>query len=127
MFDELKVNRLQKFLHETDSAVFFVWICCIISQWVDMLITSCNFTGRGGQSAPRFARIRQEKRHNYITKVAETAVQLFITSDQVNVSGLILAGSAELKTELSKSDMFDPVSFLLPYYDYLKIIFIKML
>ena len=64
--------------------------------------------GRGGQSAPRFSRIRQEKRHNYITKVAETAAQLFITSDRVNVSGLILAGSAELKTDLSKSGVFDP-------------------
>jgi peptide chain release factor subunit 1 len=26
--------------------------------------------GRGGQSALRFARLRLEKRHNYVTKVA---------------------------------------------------------
>ncbi|KAJ1958873.1 translation termination factor eRF1, partial [Dipsacomyces acuminosporus] len=64
--------------------------------------------GRGGQSAQRFGRIREEKRHNYIRKVAETAVQMFITNDKVNVSGLILAGSAEFKNDLNKSDLFDP-------------------
>lgn len=64
--------------------------------------------GRGGQSALRFARLRLEKRHNYIRKVAETAVQLFISNDRSNVEGLILAGSADFKTELSQSDMFDP-------------------
>merc|ERR1711976_918376 len=64
--------------------------------------------GRGGQSALRFARLRMEKRHNYVRKVAETAVQLFIVNDKVTVSGLILAGSADFKTELSQSDMFDP-------------------
>ena len=41
-------------------------------------------TGRGGQSALRFARLRMEKRHNYVRKVAETAVQLYITNDKVS-------------------------------------------
>ena len=68
--------------------------------------------GRGGQSALRFARLRMEKRHNYVRKVAETAVQLFIANDRPNIAGLVLAGSADFKTELSQSDMFDPVSFL---------------
>ena len=63
--------------------------------------------GRGGQSALRFARLRLEKRHNYVRKVAETAVQLFITQDRPNIEGMILAGSADFKTELSQSDMFD--------------------
>ncbi|GME69914.1 unnamed protein product [[Candida] boidinii] len=63
--------------------------------------------GRGGQSALRFSRLRDEKRHNYVRKVAEVAVQMFITADKVNVSGLILAGSADFKNELSRSDMFD--------------------
>jgi peptide chain release factor subunit 1 len=35
------------------------------------------------------------------------AVQLFITSDKVNVAGLVLAGSADFKNELADSDMFD--------------------
>eukprot|EP00916_Digyalum_oweni_P013917 GHVL01022753.1.p1 GENE.GHVL01022753.1~~GHVL01022753.1.p1 ORF type:complete len:438 (-),score=64.68 GHVL01022753.1:1952-3265(-) len=63
--------------------------------------------GRGGQSALRFARLRIEKRHNYLRKVAETAVQLFVTNDKPNVMGLILAGSADFKKELSESDMMD--------------------
>ena len=64
--------------------------------------------GRGGQSALRFARLRLEKRHNYIRKVAEMAVQFFIESDRPIVSGLVLAGSAEFKQKLSQSDLFDP-------------------
>ncbi|CDR45373.1 CYFA0S18e00386g1_1 [Cyberlindnera fabianii] len=63
--------------------------------------------GRGGQSAVRFARLREEKRHNYIRKVAEVAVQCFISNDKVNVNGLVLAGSADFKTDLNKSDLFD--------------------
>merc|ERR1712194_463305 len=65
--------------------------------------------GRGGQSALRFARLRLEKRHNYVRKVAETAAQLFITDGQrPNVQGIILAGSADFKSELMRSDLFDP-------------------
>lgn len=66
--------------------------------------------GRGGQSALRFARLRMEKRHNYVRKTAELATQFFINpaTSQPNVSGMILAGSADFKTELSQSDMFDP-------------------
>jgi len=48
-----------------------------------------------------------EKRHNYVRKIAELAVQFFITNDKPNVSGLIVAGSADFKSELSTSDMFD--------------------
>ncbi|CAN1158270.1 Eukaryotic peptide chain release factor subunit 1-3 [Linum perenne] len=65
--------------------------------------------GRGGQSALRFGRLRMEKRHNYVRKVAELATQFYIdpSTSQPNVSGLVLAGSAELKTELGQSAMFD--------------------
>mmetsp|Transcript_15107 Transcript_15107/g.31739 ORF Transcript_15107/g.31739 Transcript_15107/m.31739 type:complete len:459 (-) Transcript_15107:186-1562(-) len=65
--------------------------------------------GRGGQSALRFARLRLEKRHNYVRKVAELATQLFVPNGQTpNVQGLILAGSADFKSELMRSDLFDP-------------------
>ena len=40
--------------------------------------------------------------------MAELAVQFFITNDVPNVTGLVLAGSADFKTELNKSDLFDP-------------------
>jgi len=65
--------------------------------------------GRGGQSALRFARLRLEKRHNYLRKVAELAVVHFIDAQtsRPNVSGLILAGLAEFKIDLNQSDMFD--------------------
>ena len=63
--------------------------------------------GRGGQSQMRFARIRLEKRHNYLRKVAETAVTVFIENDLPNVEGLILAGSSVFKKQLSQTDMFD--------------------
>lgn len=63
--------------------------------------------GRGGQSALRFARLREEKRHNYVRKIAELAVQNFITNDKINVAGLILAGSADFKNDLNQSDLFD--------------------
>jgi peptide chain release factor subunit 1 len=64
--------------------------------------------GRGGQSSVRFARLRMEARHNYVRKVAENAVGNFITNDRCNVRGIVLAGSADFKTELSRSDLFDP-------------------
>jgi peptide chain release factor subunit 1 len=63
--------------------------------------------GRGGQSALRFARLRLEKRHNYLRKVAELAVQFFISNDRVNVTGLVFAGLADFKNELATSDMLD--------------------
>jgi len=64
--------------------------------------------GRGGQSALRFARLRLEKRHNYVRKVAELATQLFVPDGQKpNVQGLVLAGSAGFKAELMRSDLFD--------------------
>ena len=75
-----------------------------------MTFVYLSVIGRGGQSALRFARLRMEKRHNYVRKVAEVAVQLFISNDKPNIAGLVLAGSADFKTELSQSDMFDPVS-----------------
>jgi len=64
--------------------------------------------GRGGQSALRFARLRLEKRHNFVRKVAEIATQMFITNDKPNIGGLVVAGSAEFKTQLTTGDLFDP-------------------
>jgi len=64
--------------------------------------------GRGGQSALRFARLRLEKRQNYVTKVAEISKSIFITNDKVNVTGIVLAGSADFKNDLAQADCFDP-------------------
>jgi peptide chain release factor subunit 1 len=62
---------------------------------------------KGGQSSVRFARLRVEARHNYVRKAAETATQVFISGAEANVTGLILAGSADFKTQLSQSDILD--------------------
>jgi peptide chain release factor subunit 1 len=63
--------------------------------------------GRGGQSAARFARLRLEKRHTYLSKVSELCTQLFISNDKPNVKGLVLAGLAEFKNELATNGMLD--------------------
>lgn len=63
--------------------------------------------GRGGQSANRFARIREEKRGQYVKKVAELAAKNFITNDVPNVKGIVMAGSADFKTVIQQSDAFD--------------------
>lgn len=95
--------------------VVVIAISLFTSQYIQDIRIKCYkkmlFSGRGGQSALRFARLRMEKRHNYVRKVAEVATQLYITNDKPNIAGLILAGSADFKTELSQSDMFDPVRF----------------
>lgn len=56
--------------------------------------------GRGGQSAVRFARLREEKRHNYVRKVAELSVSFFITNDKVLLSSIVQVhpGVQNLKT-----------------------------
>ncbi|CAI9268945.1 unnamed protein product [Lactuca saligna] len=66
--------------------------------------------GRGKQSGFPFAAFHMEKRHKYVRKTAELATQLYINpaTGQSNVSGLILAGSAGLETDLMQCDMFDP-------------------
>jgi peptide chain release factor subunit 1 len=65
--------------------------------------------GRGGQSAVRFARLRVEKRQNYVRKCAEHATQHFIVNNErANVEGIVLAGSASFKNDLFNSDIFDP-------------------
>lgn len=63
---------------------------------------------KGGQSAPRFGRLRDEARNQYVRKVAETMAATFVTNDKPNVAGLVLAGSAEFKNQLQTSDLFDP-------------------
>ena len=63
--------------------------------------------GRGGQSAARFARLREEKRHAYTVKVCEMAANCFITDNKVNVRGLVLAGSANIKFDVEESDRLD--------------------
>ena len=65
---------------------------------------------RGGQSAGRFFRLRLEARHNYLTKVTELATKCFVdpSTNKVNVSGIVLAGAADFKDQLSANQILDP-------------------
>jgi len=60
--------------------------------------------GRGGQSKNRFARIREEKRGWYTTKVAALSVQNFIdpVTSLPSVHGLVIAGLANLKDDVQR-------------------------
>eukprot|EP00768_Dysnectes_brevis_P003344 gnl/Dysnectes_brevis/239_a270_2921.p1 GENE.gnl/Dysnectes_brevis/239_a270_2921~~gnl/Dysnectes_brevis/239_a270_2921.p1 ORF type:complete len:439 (+),score=192.83 gnl/Dysnectes_brevis/239_a270_2921:933-2249(+) len=65
---------------------------------------------RGGQSSVRFSRLREEARRNYVRKVGELSRAHFIneTTNKANVTGLVLAGSADFKNVLATSELFDP-------------------
>ena len=57
---------------------------------------------KGGQSAQRFMRKRQEAYGHYITKLVEMSRNKFLDSDGLpNVAGLILAGPADFKNRLN--------------------------
>jgi len=58
--------------------------------------------GRGGQSQNRFARIREEKRGWYVSKVVELFNQYFMETGLLKVSHLIFAGCASFKHDLAK-------------------------
>lgn len=62
---------------------------------------------KGGQSSVRFARLREESRHNYIRKVAELTNKYFIKDDKPNIAGIVFAGNADFKTVLSETDLLD--------------------
>ncbi|KAH0576224.1 Eukaryotic peptide chain release factor subunit 1 [Spironucleus salmonicida] len=73
-----------------------------------MLVDLPKKHGRGGQSSVRFARLRMEARGNYVKIITELCTKYFITGDRLNVSGVILAGSADFKDVLAGSDFMDP-------------------
>jgi len=70
-----------------------------------------NKHGRGGQSKNRFARIREEKRNVYTTKIAALATTHFIdpANSLPSVNGMVIAGSAHLKDDVHKK--LDPRLF----------------
>lgn len=64
--------------------------------------------GRGGQSSNRFANTREEKRNAYVKKVCEKTTDMFITENSANIAGLVIAGYADFKTQVSESAFLDP-------------------
>jgi len=57
---------------------------------------------KGGQSSTRFARIRDEKRGWYVSKVAEAFHKYFMDAGLLTVHSLIFAGCASFKYDLAK-------------------------
>jgi peptide subunit release factor 1 (eRF1) len=70
---------------------------------------------KGGQSAQRIERIKNEKDNNYIKKVSEKAIKSFMIVDKsrANIDTIILSGPASRKKELYNNSTFK--QFLGPY------------
>ena len=114
----IKTDALRDLLKEQDAIGFVVMdgkgsLFAVVRG--NEKSVKCRFTvdlprkhSRGGQSAMRFARQREELRKNYILQVCEKATAVYITDDRPNVTGLVLAGQAQFKDELEKSPHLDP-------------------
>jgi peptide chain release factor subunit 1 len=59
-------------------------------------------TRRGGQSAPRIGRLRDEAIHRYLAAVHEAAVAAFLDAGVPRVEGVVVAGPAEKKLEVAR-------------------------
>ena len=65
-------------------------------------------TRRGGQSALRFSRLRQEQKDNFIRKSTELCKKYFLKDSNIPlVKGIIIAGSAHFKDKLAISPLLD--------------------
>jgi peptide chain release factor subunit 1 len=63
---------------------------------------------KGGQSAPRFQRIKEEKDQGYVKKVSGIIVKSYMRNNNTTclIDKLILAGPGEIKKEVSQQDIF---------------------
>ena len=77
-----------------------------IIKKIDVYLSSK--TRRGGQSALRYARLRDEQHYNFLKKVSETCNILFMSGDAPNIKGIIIAGCAAFKDNLVQSNLLDP-------------------
>lgn len=63
---------------------------------------------KGGQSAQRIDRLRQIKRDNFVSRMADKIVEVYTTDNHTKytVDGLIIAGPSNTKTEVIKEQIF---------------------
>jgi peptide chain release factor subunit 1 len=63
---------------------------------------------KGGQSAARFGRIRQEKKQHYTRTIAEEIVDAYMDSDHATceIESMLIAGPSVTKKEVIKEDIF---------------------
>lgn len=66
-----------------------------------------NKQKKGGQSAPRFSRIREEKYNWYISKISNIIMEIFMTDNHTKctIEGLILAGPCSEKNDVFKNNL----------------------
>jgi|SRR6478609_8126867 len=65
-------------------------------------------TRRGGQSSNRFARLREEAKHEWIRKISERLKKNLIDNGFLSkIEGILLAGNADIKHELFESALLD--------------------
>lgn len=69
--------------------------------------TKCGY---GGSKLKRTARVQAEQKLKNVEKIRETARQCFITNDEVNVIGIILATETTYENEFQQLNAFDTVS-----------------
>lgn len=72
-----------------------------------MQVNLPNKHNKGGQSSVRFARHYEAARKDWVKKVSEKAKETFLKDNLSLVSGLILAGSADFKRELSETSVLE--------------------
>lgn len=63
---------------------------------------------KGGQSAPRIGRLRDEKENRYIKHIAETIINtyMFDNNTKYSVQGLVIAGSSNIKNKVIDVPIF---------------------
>ena len=115
--DNFHTEELEKMLKDNDTYGFIIVdgngvLYATLSGQHKIILESFTVDlpskhGRGGQSALRFARLRLEAHQNYIRKVIEQAIKIFITNDKVNVKGIIFGGSAQFKDKIIESNIMD--------------------
>ena len=60
----------------------------------------------GGQSAPRFGRIRDEKISCYAKKIVDMMIQCYVKNGLFQCRGLVIAGPAEMKNLIQEQILF---------------------
>jgi peptide chain release factor subunit 1 len=66
-----------------------------------------NKHNKGGQSSRRFARLAEEPRHVYLTKIAEMCKTFFLDNNKLTVKHILLAGNGYFPDRLINNEYLD--------------------
>ncbi len=111
--DHLEENMLEKKTYgllTIDSG--FATVAVLIGTRLEILRSMTSGAPKkhrkGGQSAVRFARIREIAIEDFIKRVADEMKELFIESQKYQIEGLIIGGPGILKERLIRENFLDP-------------------